>query len=333
MEIQNYQSLEQKEIFFDSKTINNKKDLDQFVGEWSKKDDSKKIMFRGVNEAKYKLYNSAQRVWINNELNFLGKIYFDFIYSQILYLENYQNGLFKKFYDSFDSKTNDLSLLSFLQHYGAPTPLLDFTFNLNCALFFATHNCEHISSDNINNYFSIYAIEYENQESEFQSIIDILNDTLKVVEKEIEKNPDKKIKESGILNPIKKLSLEHLQQLQTFYIPEYKKGGYRFESQYFPSFKLIFNQQNLNVINQEGLFIYMYDENHPLEQYFTGDGSSFQETYHLPKIKCWNIHKSFSDYILNNLEQSKPYAINNDYLFPQEENIAMQAHNSFKRKL
>ncbi|WP_300441970.1 FRG domain-containing protein [Christiangramia sp.] len=333
MEIQNYQSLDQKESFFDSKIIDNKLELDQFLEEWSKKDDSKKIMFRGMNEAKFKLYNSAQRVWIGNELKYLGKTYFNFIQSQILYLEKYQNGLFQKFYNSFGSKTNDLSLLSFLQHYGAPTPLLDFTFNLKCALYFATYDCKYIASENIDNYFSIYAIEYENPESEFQSIIDILNDTLKVVEKEIKENPKKKIQESGVLNPIEKLSYKTLQELKTFYIPEYKKGGYEFTSKYFPKFKLIFNQQNLNVINQEGLFIYMYDENHPLEEYFTGDGSSFQETYYLPKIKCWNIHKSFKDYILKSLKNSKPYPVDKDYIFPQEENIAMQAYKSFKTNL
>lgn len=333
MKIETYKTLVEKSQYFDSITIETKKDLDNFIKSWSKKDDLKKIMFRGVNEAKYKLYNSGQRAWIGNELNTLGKTYYDFIDSQITYIENYQNGLFKKFYNSFGTQTNDLSLLSYLQHYGAPTPFLDFTYNVKNALFFATYNCNHIPSNKIDNYFSIYAIEYDAPGSEFQSIIDILNDSINAVENYIEKYPEKNVENSSILNPIEKLSFKHLQQLETFYIPEYKKGGYKFKTKSFPDFKLIFNQQNLNVINQEGLFVYMFDENNPLEKYFAGNISEIQQTYRLPKIKCWNIHKSFKDYILSLLSRNKPYPINIDYIFPQEEKIAENAYNSFKISL
>src|SRR5690606_20857055 len=55
--------------------------------------------------------------------------------------------------------------------YGAPTPLVDFTYSLDVALYFATEFCVHKDGANrIEQYFSVTAIDRRFQENEFLNI-------------------------------------------------------------------------------------------------------------------------------------------------------------------
>ena len=80
MKIEYYKDLEEKSNHFQTTQIDTKKELDSFINKWTKKDNSQEIIFRGLTEAKYKLYNSAQRFWIGEELDKLGKTYHQFIF-------------------------------------------------------------------------------------------------------------------------------------------------------------------------------------------------------------------------------------------------------------
>ena len=64
--IETYSSLEEKGKAFDQKIINTRNELDQCLDEYEN-NKSGTIFFRGCNEAKYKLYNKAQRVWITED--------------------------------------------------------------------------------------------------------------------------------------------------------------------------------------------------------------------------------------------------------------------------
>ncbi len=276
MKVEFYKDLDSKNEYFNSQTIDNKKDLDDFIMKWNLKDADNKVMFRGLSESKYKLYNSAQRFWLGEELSKLGKSYLQFINDQITYAKNFQDGLLIKFYNSFGHRAYDISILSFLQHYGAPTPLLDFTYDLNCALYFATYKTDHLPSEDIDNYFSIYAIELTNKiRNEFPSIIDHIGNSTDAVDRAYDKYDKEKLDASGVTDPLNNLNFKYFQDLNIFYIPGYKENGYEFQIKKVPEFQLLFNQQNLNVINQKGLFVYTSDSFHPLEHYFSGPNPSF----------------------------------------------------------
>jgi len=91
MELDYYHNLSEKEDFFKCKTINTLDEFDAFISESNNLSSNQNIIYRGVCAAKYKLYNSAQRYWITNDLeDFNGESYTYFIYNLIKNAEKYQ---------------------------------------------------------------------------------------------------------------------------------------------------------------------------------------------------------------------------------------------------
>ena len=161
------------------------------------------LVFRGVHDAKYKLFNSAQRFWNTEELDKLGSSYQDFIQKQIDKAKAFQNNLLVKFYNAFGHVAYDLSILSFLQHYNAPTPLLDFTNNFDCALFFGTDGLMHSPSTDIGNYFSIYSID--TRQREFISILSHIESSVSQINDILERNQNIEIDTTNVLNELELL--------------------------------------------------------------------------------------------------------------------------------
>jgi hypothetical protein len=329
MIIDTYATLADKAEHYDSINIDSKADLDNLISQWSGKNIDKSMIFRGLTEAKYKLFNSAQRFWNGEEIDRLGRNYQDFIQTEIDKAKAFHNNLLIKFYNAFDQTAYDLSILSFLQHYKAPTPLLDFTYNFDCALFFGTDGLIHNPSTDIGNYFSIYAID--TRPRDFVSFISHLDSSISQINEILQQNKEMEIDTIEILNDIEQLKYSYFQNLTLFYLPGFIPGGIPFAIKNRPNFKLIYNQHNLNVINQEGLFVFNSDATHPLEDYFSGGyGTGFQSTFQLQKMKCWNIHKSLNEYIVRYLTENRPIPINKEFIFPQEEFIASSAYKEFK---
>jgi hypothetical protein len=333
MLLQEYKTFEEKDEKFFSEQIVNKEQLEEFFMHIkAMKDDPNKV-FRGQNEAKYKLYSSAQRVWIGEELNGLSYAhdYKKFIMYQIEKVKTFQGNILEKFYNSFGKVTHDFSYLSFLQHYGAPTPLLDWTQNCDCALFFATDNVRHNPSEDIDNYFSIYHIDFSNSEiPAFPKLVkNAVADayTISLI------NPEYKLSIREFLSNIKLLEYSRFEGLSPFYLPSYSEDGIIIEiPQGDEVLKLVYNEHNLNIISQEGLFIFNNDEQKPLEDFFLGVDTmeGVSSDYRNSKIFCWNIHKNLKEYIVKYLNSVEPFPINRKYLFPQEEVIALSAFKDFK---
>lgn len=318
-----YNSLEEKSEHFEQINITSKADLKDLIENISTNGSENKFIFRGVNDARFKLFNSAQRKWAEEELIFLGKTYKEFITEEIDYAKRFQNNLLIKFFRAFGHTAYDLSILSFLQHYGAPTPLLDFSDSFDTGLFFCADKLKHLAGDNIENYFSLYAIE--TGQMDFVSLLDHLASQFFDINTLMSTNSDKKIDYKKVLGRITTLEYGYFEELKLFYMPGYSDEGINFAIPSLPSFKLVYNQHNLNIINQQGMFVFNADSKKPLEDIFN---SRSNNPFELRRIKCWNIHKSLNEYIFDYLgTKGKTH----EFMYPQEEFIAESAFKDFKK--
>lgn len=130
------QLVDKKEKFASHVVVNSRQELDQCLADLESKQNHRKerFLFRGHNEASYKLYTSSQRFWNYRNMATTRMNYTDAIVKMINILKA---GPLYDYYKRLGVVQNDWLYLSFLQHYGAPSPLLDFSRKYDVALFFA----------------------------------------------------------------------------------------------------------------------------------------------------------------------------------------------------
>lgn len=320
----------------------------------------KRMIFRGMNEAKYKIFSSLQRRFQIGAIN--SKTYptlFSFMYREIQDLKD--STVLPEYYKSLGTPVTDYLYMSFLQHYSAPTSLIDFSESLNVALYFATRDVKYsyqTKGEDISNYVSLYWID-KNDES-LPSIYDIvvkksiegLKSELDIVKKSEEK---RKVKINSVVKPFindccltskflfqsadlglisgKNDSKYHRLLIEDKYywdlckqITTYLKTRSKSSMNLWQdSLKFLFKQTiviaNLNQVAQHGCFIHFTPQN---------VGTALEE-YVLPssnsklKIHCANIHKSLCPYIQKWLYDHTN--VSQQSLFPNPQTIAENAYN------
>lgn len=120
-------------------------------------------IYRGVNEAKYKNFTSVQRLFITHEL--LNYNIEDVIIEQINNLRSANNHLLEKYCAALGIPCSDLFIMSMAQHHkGSISPLLDFSTDVNTALYFMQKGAEFVANgvgigdgNSVENYMSIYS--------------------------------------------------------------------------------------------------------------------------------------------------------------------------------
>jgi hypothetical protein len=237
--MQYFNTLEEKERFYISGNLRIEKFSD-LVKTLQKLEtiDTTNTIFRGQCEAKYMLYSSLQRLWSEKKLQNHYESYKELIKNLIKNCKTWNSGLISKYFKNSGWTENDLSFLSIMQHYGVPTPLLDFTYDLNKSLFFATENVDFSPPNKeIDNYISIYYLFKQN-------FVLISSDFF----------IEKVLSYASQNNIIKKKDLDLTMQFDMILIDNTDQA-YQI-------------QNNLNILNQNGAFIFNSSPTDPLEIHY-----------------------------------------------------------------
>ena len=241
------------------------------------------VVFRGVPEAKYKLYTSLQRELFNLNLNEegLGKK------MTIKLLANAKNPSSKwaNYFKSMGIVENDWLYLALLQHYGAPSPLLDFSKNPKVALYFMCKGLQsRYSMEEIERYASL--VYYKNVE-----VCKDVAHSLKKTAEEVYKNKAPKPHTNNEIQSLIKedLSFEKVMSGQEVEIITAYKGITHISVNKKTVFTLPVT--NMNMVSQEGEFVCNVSDNKSLEEQFQRDGKCY--------LYCLNIHKSLYNYIVS----------------------------------
>ncbi len=327
--ISDYDSFLQKSYLFDQEQIDTEAHFDKVYEELKNKTD---MLFRGQREARWRLYSTLQRFWIWDKLNESGTGYLEFLQKIISSGKSEHTKVIEEILEeNHIDVINDIAVLGFLQHHGTPTPLLDWTYSFQNALFFGTDGIEpNPGMKEIDNYFSVYSI----QENDFGQggMRKIISDSLKSVGDELklafmekiaeDKDELKKMKEhfeersffdekrikgSGLISHMTKI--ENLINIPVTYFSDNESDS-----------QLIFSLTNSNNIkNQKGVFTWNADPSKPLEmkgneQYNESRLENDPEDYRFSG--CYNINKKLVPYILEKLKKD---GITRDFIYPDSD--------------
>lgn len=299
-----YKDFEEKDVKFNSSNnylkIDTKDQFDTWYNiikhEIKSESYKNKNIYRGQSQAKYKLYNSAQRIWIENDIHeWNGNNYILFLQSLINLMKN--KLLFQKVFKYYKLKSNerDFPLLSILQHYGAPTPLMDWTYNIDVALYFGTENVEvSYSSKPIDKYFSVYSVNRNNHNNyEIQNLFGW---------------------SKGIFPELSSFISLDEKTKKVFFISDFEKE--KVPKKRFKENRPITTYYNLNILPQEGLFLFSPVPDIPIEDMF--------DNVYLNPFHCVNIKKDLAEYIRRKIEFK---GVDSKFIYPDLNNFCANLLN------
>lgn len=267
-----YKTLFEKEKFFFKRnlTINTFDELLGVLDEFEANGRAH-VLFRGQPESKYMLYSSLQRLWIGRKLEKHYKSYRELLDNLIANSKAWNSGLVSRYLKNAGWHETEMSILSIMQHYGVPTPLLDFTYDINKSLFFATQNIDFSPPvSEIEKYFSIYYIHKDNP---------VLSMSDMAIKEALSSAKDKDLIPAKELDATMQFSMALIDNADE---------AYRI-------------QNNLNILNQEGAFIFNSSPTDPLEVHYYRYArhlkralSKVQENYTAEIGGCININKKLA---------------------------------------
>ncbi len=337
-----YQSTLQKNNSFVQENIDTKEQFDKVYEEYKTNENT---LFRGQREAKWQLYSKLQRLWISEKLYKEDDFQTFLIHMVELGRETYSKPIQKLFKDKHVDTTNSIAVLAYLQHHDCPTPLLDWTYSFQNALYFALDGLEpNKGTIEIEDYCSVYHIDEKYFEGgslrkitsdsldeldarELNRMIDIISNgdeskKTKMIEhfagrRVFDRN---KLNGSGLISHMTKI--EHLINFPISYFSDRDKDT-----------GIVFSMNNSkNILNQQGVFTWNADQSKPIE--LVGDeqfkeGKTVEEAKEYSFCSCFNIHKSLELHIRNRLEAD---GITKEFIYPTPDISTWEIFEKCKNK-
>jgi hypothetical protein len=324
--VSEYKSLVQKSFCFDQYTIDTEEEFDKIYEKYKMSED---ILFRGQREASWRLYSRLQRQWIIDKLYEKGYSYQELLSKFVVDGKaGFEEMILELLEVHHIDVINNISVLGFLQHHGCPTPLLDWTYKFQTALYFGLDKLEkNAGPREIENYFSIYFINQKDMEG--GGMRQVMDDSLDVLDEEHSaeviakyakdqahrlemtehfkgrKIFDKdRIHGSGMIEYVTRV--EHMVEFPlSFFSDKDANTGF------------IFSLNNSkNILNQSGVFVWNASPSKPLEVvgaelYFADNANANPDEYRF--CECFNINKELAPYIEQRLAED---GITKDFIYP-----------------
>lgn len=301
-----YKSFNSKATFFyNNQKIDSPDDLRKALSELQSKTG---YIFRGIYDASYKLYSSAQREFYDIDKRKAGRSFVNLVN---YYIEGAYGQKEVKDYIAQESiQPNEFFLMALLQHFRSSSPLVDFTSSLNKALFFCLDGVknEHTRTHRLSDYVSLYYINAPDIDWTAYSIQKLMADSAENVDRLIadKKRSDPYFASFNSWYQNQLIVFEHL-PFEDFYkdSPDITSNnafsfikvdaGSSKVNITIPSaddFKCSYIIINDRILRQDGLFFFANSKNRPLEDLILNTVNPKESTYKGKIIGCLNIHKS-----------------------------------------
>lgn len=253
--------------------------------------------YRGVITAKYKMFNSAQRFYHNHKKDLQDIPYHDFISYLYQISAQLDNGYLKTQYErQFNCIRyrnickllgyNPIWAYSALQHFTQCSPMLDFSSSFDVALYFAVNGSHIVSSNPLDNYFSIIKFTEDskitnnfrlNGGNRYSSYIENLLDKIDLSSNcscRILNNAKSAIEQCDIME----IEQDEIQYVTyNYFATTLNKNGIDYRISF----------ANDNIVRQKGKLLINNTENIPFEQLW-------KKVFPERKLKILLIHKSLN---------------------------------------
>ena len=251
-----YKTLESKKTVFNEFTIHTLEDLNNLVANLG---GNPCLRFRGVNESKYTMLTSLQRMCqasLKEQKEYV---------SRLLHRLKRDTDVIA-FFEKSGIVINDMSCLALMQHQMLPTPLLDFSTDINIALAFAADGVKNAGSEETDEYVSLYVFDkcYENEIGmSIQQLYSLgMSTARQTLLDYMIKHPSERINASVLYSLDEFVKWNDIKDYELMYV-EYQPlapGVVSLSGQEL-------NLSNPNLDRQKGCFIFnLFDENMPLEK-------------------------------------------------------------------
>lgn len=289
----NYDTFEMKaEQYHTNMIIDDEQTLEEVLQKLSS---DPNLIYRGLNNAAFRLYTSAQRhfIWQDDLFKRIGGGDFHaFVRNAINIVRN--NADVMDYFQHNNIPVNDFLILALLQHYMECSPLLDFAYSLESSLFFAQDgHSPAVGDGSLNDYISLYFTS--NQIDWIQATIQSINKTGavnadKMVE-ETEKDPRYSVDTTDVIYKMQNLTYEdYIDGIHFLPIAGASIGVTDVVMKYVgKSWK--YHITNPRLQNQNGLFIFNVSDHEPLVEQVNN------VTKYYKIFGCINIHKNLIPYI------------------------------------
>ena len=253
-----YKTLADKSKVFKHTAINKLEELEQLLVNVGNKPN---LRYRGVCEAKYTMLTSLQR---NAPAKMVGcqKDYMSVLLNRVKI-----DADVIAFFKGQNIPINDISCMALMQHLELPTPLLDFSIDINIALSFAEDGVNMASgSEETDEYVSLYVIDLNAEKEVAASIQQMYQYGLvsgeQMWKEYLQQHPNQPVDGSVLFDIDKFIKWDDIKDLELSFV-EYQALAPNVVTLSGEGLDLT----NPNLANQKGCFILnLYDEGIPMEE-------------------------------------------------------------------